>query len=68
MYQFYCIKFCQEHLGEQIAEGAPWLSKAHYYFYYYYHYYYYYFREEGRIQKQDFLRLDAVSFFIKTNG
>ena len=27
------IYLCQGHLGEQIAEGAPWLNKAHYYYY-----------------------------------
>ena len=27
---FYLSTVCQEHLGEQIAEGAPWLNKVHY--------------------------------------
>ena len=30
---WYCIYLCQGHLGEKIAEGAPWLNKALYYYF-----------------------------------
>ena len=32
MFIYLVIYLCQGHLGEQIAEGAPWLNKAHYYY------------------------------------
>ena len=33
LFIYLVIYLCQGHLGEQIAEGAPWLNKAHYYYY-----------------------------------